>query len=97
MGQPTLIGSISIEKNEILSNLLNKFGVRHEILNAKNHEREGAIIAQAGKAGRDGCYKHGGSGVDIVLAVIQWIREIKSQRVGRASRHRHGKARSQKN
>jgi preprotein translocase subunit SecA len=63
-----LIGSISIEKNEILSNLLNKFGVRHEILNAKNHEREGAIIAQAGKAGAVTVATNmAGRGVDIVL------------------------------
>ena len=68
MGQPILIGSISIEKNEILSNLLNKFGVRHEILNAKNHEREGAIIAQAGKAGAVTVATNmAGRGVDIVL------------------------------
>ncbi|MEK7478378.1 MAG: preprotein translocase subunit SecA [Patescibacteria group bacterium] len=68
MGQPILIGSISIEKNEILSNLLNKFGVRHEILNAKNHEREGAIIAQAGRAGAVTVATNmAGRGVDIVL------------------------------
>ncbi|MHB9019602.1 MAG: preprotein translocase subunit SecA [Minisyncoccota bacterium] len=67
-GQPILIGSISIEKNEILSNLLNKFGVRHEILNAKNHEREGAIIAQAGRAGAVTVATNmAGRGVDIVL------------------------------
>ncbi|MDO8443111.1 MAG: preprotein translocase subunit SecA [bacterium] len=68
MGQPILIGSISIEKNEILSNLLNKFGVRHEILNAKNHEREGAIIAQAGRVGAVTVATNmAGRGVDIVL------------------------------
>ena len=67
-GQPILIGSISIEKNEILSNLLNKFGVRHEILNAKNHEREGAIIAQAGRVGAVTVATNmAGRGVDIVL------------------------------
>lgn len=67
-GQPTLIGSISIEKNEILSNLLTKFGIRHEILNAKNHEREGAIIAQAGKIGAVTVATNmAGRGVDIVL------------------------------
>jgi len=67
-GQPTLIGSISIEKNEILSNLLTKFGIKHEILNAKNHEREGAIIAQAGKIGAVTVATNmAGRGVDIVL------------------------------
>ena len=68
MGQPILIGSISIEKNEILSNLLNKYGVKHEILNAKNHEREGAIVAQAGRAGAVTVATNmAGRGVDIVL------------------------------
>jgi preprotein translocase subunit SecA len=47
-GQPVLVGTISIEKNEYLSSLLNKEGISHEILNAKNHEREANIIAQAG-------------------------------------------------
>jgi preprotein translocase subunit SecA len=50
-GQPVLIGTVSIEKNEILSQFLRAEGVPHEILNAKNHEREGEIIAQAGKKG----------------------------------------------
>jgi len=48
-GQPVLIGTISIEKNELLSVYLKQEGVPHTILNAKNHEREGEIIAQAGK------------------------------------------------
>ena len=48
-GQPVLIGTISIEKNELLSVYLRQEGVQHTILNAKNHEREGEIIAQAGK------------------------------------------------
>lgn len=47
-GQPVLIGTVSIEKNELLSSYLIKEGVRHEMLNAKNHEREGEIVAQAG-------------------------------------------------
>ena len=50
-GQPVLIGTISIEKNELLSVYLKQEGVPHTILNAKNHEREGEIIAQAGKSG----------------------------------------------
>jgi len=67
-GQPVLIGSISIEKNELLSTLLNKSGVRHEILNAKNNEREGAIIAQAGKPGSVTVATNmAGRGVDIIL------------------------------
>ena len=48
-GQPVLIGTVSIEKNEVLSAYLTSAGVPHELLNAKNHEREGAIIAQAGR------------------------------------------------
>jgi preprotein translocase subunit SecA len=48
-GQPILIGTISVEKNELLSSLLKKAGIKHEVLNAKNHEREAEIIAQAGK------------------------------------------------
>jgi len=48
-GQPVLLGSASIEKNEILSSLLTKAGVEHETLNAKNNEREAEIIALAGQ------------------------------------------------
>ena len=48
-GQPVLIGTVSIEKNELLSAFLAREGVPHEVLNAKNHEREGEIIAQAGR------------------------------------------------
>ncbi|MEK9170176.1 MAG: preprotein translocase subunit SecA [Patescibacteria group bacterium] len=67
-GQPVLVGTISIENNEILSRYLNSVGVRHEILNAKNHEREGAIIAQAGRAGAVTVATNmAGRGVDIVL------------------------------
>ena len=47
-GQPVLVGTISIEKSELLSSLLTKCGVRHEVLNAKNHAREALIIAEAG-------------------------------------------------
>lgn len=48
-GQPILVGTASIESSEVLSNLLNKRGVKHELLNAKNHEREAHIIEQAGQ------------------------------------------------
>ena len=50
-GQPILIGTISVEANEYLSSLLKKAGVKHEVLNAKNHEREAEIIAKAGEIG----------------------------------------------
>ncbi|MDP2696345.1 MAG: preprotein translocase subunit SecA [bacterium] len=67
-GQPILIGTVSIEKNEELANRLRKAGIRFEILNAKNHEREGSIIAQAGKAGAVMVATNmAGRGVDIVL------------------------------
>jgi len=67
-GQPVLIGTVSIEKNELLSQYLNRAGVKYEILNAKNHEREGLIIAQAGKRGSITLATNmAGRGVDIVL------------------------------
>jgi preprotein translocase subunit SecA len=50
-GQPVLVGTVSIEKNEMLSGMLKGRGVKHEVLNAKNHEREAEIIALAGQAG----------------------------------------------
>jgi preprotein translocase subunit SecA len=67
-GQPVLIGTISVEKNEALSLFLEREGVTHEILNAKNHEREGEIIAQAGRAGAVTLATNmAGRGVDIIL------------------------------
>jgi len=68
LGQPVLIGTISIEKNELLSQFLERSGVKHEILNAKNHEREALIIAQAGRKGAVTLATNmAGRGVDIVL------------------------------
>ncbi len=67
-GQPVLVGTVSIEKNELLSRLLKEAGVPHEVLNAKNNEREGAIIAQAGKPGAVTVATNmAGRGVDIIL------------------------------
>ncbi|MCL4406044.1 MAG: preprotein translocase subunit SecA [Patescibacteria group bacterium] len=67
-GQPILIGTISIEKNEEFSKYLHRAGVDHEILNAKNNEREGAIIAQAGRPGAVTLATNmAGRGVDIIL------------------------------
>jgi len=50
-GQPILVGTVSVEKSEKLSKILGKMGVRHEVLNAKNHEREAFLVAQAGRKG----------------------------------------------
>ncbi|MBI5370275.1 preprotein translocase subunit SecA [Candidatus Uhrbacteria bacterium] len=67
-GQPILVGTISVEKNEMLSELLSAAGVRHEILNAKNHAREAEIIAQAGRPGAVTIATNmAGRGVDIRL------------------------------
>jgi preprotein translocase subunit SecA len=67
-GQPILVGTVSIEKNEYLGKLLEREGISHEILNAKNHEKEGEIIAQAGKLGVTTVATNmAGRGVDIVL------------------------------
>jgi len=67
-GQPVLVGTVSIEKNEILSNLLNKAGVPHEVLNAKNNEREAKIVAAAGQKGAVTLATNiAGRGTDIVL------------------------------
>ncbi|HEY4521925.1 MAG TPA: SEC-C metal-binding domain-containing protein, partial [Candidatus Paceibacterota bacterium] len=67
-GQPVLVGTVSIEKNEKLSAMLSREGIAHKLLNAKNHEEEGAIIAQAGKfGGVTVATNMAGRGVDIIL------------------------------
>src|SRR5262245_58776012 len=67
-GQPVLVGTVSIEKSEQLSKLLKKRGVRHEVLNAKYHEREAEIVAQAGRAGAVTIATNmAGRGTDILL------------------------------
>ena len=67
-GQPVLIGTVSIEDNEVVSKFLAEAQVPHEVLNAKNHEREGEIIAQAGRLGRVTVATNlAGRGVDIKL------------------------------
>jgi preprotein translocase subunit SecA len=67
-GQPVLIGTASIEKNEKLSVMLKRQGVKHEVLNAKNHEKEAEIIAQAGRWGAVTVATNmAGRGVDIIL------------------------------
>jgi len=67
-GQPILIGTTSVEKSELLSGLLKKNGVRHEVLNAKQHEREASIVAQAGHKGAVTVATNmAGRGTDIML------------------------------
>ena len=67
-GQPVLVGTVSIENSERLSRLLSKRGIRHEVLNAKNHEREAHIVAQAGRVGAVTIATNmAGRGTDILL------------------------------
>ncbi|GAA1352340.1 preprotein translocase subunit SecA [Falsarthrobacter nasiphocae] len=67
-GQPVLVGTTSVEKSEALSMLLRKRGIRHEVLNAKNHAREAAIVAQAGRKGAVTVATNmAGRGTDIML------------------------------
>lgn len=67
-GQPVLVGTTSVERSEYLSGLLKKRGIPHEVLNAKNHEREAAIVAQAGRKGSVTVATNmAGRGTDIML------------------------------
>ncbi len=80
-GQPVLVGTTSIENSELLSGLLDKAGLRHEVLNAKQHAREAEIVAQAGKPGNITIATNmAGRGTDIVLGgsiekIIENVRE----------------------
>lgn len=70
-GQPVLVGTVSIEDNEVVSQYFTKAGIPHELLNAKNHEREGELIAQAGRSGRVTVATNlAGRGVDIKLGGV---------------------------
>src|SRR4051812_47731756 len=67
-GQPVLVGTISVEKSEHLSGILKRMGVKHDVLNAKNHEREASIVAQAGRKGAVVVSTNmAGRGTDILL------------------------------
>ncbi len=67
-GQPVLVGTVTIEKSEQLAKMLRKTGIKHEVLNAKNHEREAEIVAQAGKKGAVTIATNmAGRGTDIML------------------------------
>jgi preprotein translocase subunit SecA len=82
-GRPVLVGTTSIDKSEYLSDFLTKRGIPHQVLNAKNHEREAGIIAQAGRLGAVTVATHmAGRGVDIILggnpegrADQEWLEE----------------------
>src|SRR5205823_10161811 len=67
-GQPILVGTISVEKSEVLSSMLKKRGIRHHVLNAKNHAKEAEIVAQAGRhAAVTISTNMAGRGTDIIL------------------------------
>ena len=68
VNQPILVGTVSIEKSELLSQILKKKGIKHEVLNAKHHDKEAEIIAQAGRLGAVTIATNmAGRGTDIVL------------------------------
>ncbi|MBR2476601.1 MAG: preprotein translocase subunit SecA [Clostridia bacterium] len=82
-GQPVLVGTVTIEKSELLSSLLKKAGIPHQVLNAKHHEKEAEIVAQAGKSGAVTIATNmAGRGTDIMLggnAEFLAKREMKKQ------------------
>ena len=79
IGQPVLVGTVSIEKNEYLSALLKKEGIPHRVLNAKHHEEEGEISAQAGRKGAVTIATNmAGRGVDIMLGGVPPPRNFKT-------------------
>ncbi len=85
-GQPVLIGTVSIEKNEALGHLLTKAGIPHQVLNAKNNEREAKIVAQAGEKGAVTLATNiAGRGTDIVLG--EGIKELGGLFVLGSERH----------
>ena len=85
-GRPVLIGSASIEKNELISRALTKAGIKHQLLNAKNNEREAAIVAEAGQKGAVTLATNiAGRGTDIVLG--EGVRELGGLVVIGSERH----------
>lgn len=83
-GQPVLVGTVSIEKSEVLSDMLKKRGVKHEVLNAKYHEKEAQIVAQAGKLGSVTIATNmAGRGTDIVLGGnAEYLAKSEMRRMG---------------
>ncbi|ADQ05324.1 preprotein translocase, SecA subunit [Caldicellulosiruptor owensensis OL] len=85
-GQPVLVGTISIEKSEMLSEMLKKHGIKHEVLNAKHHEKEAMIIAKAGQRGAVTIATNmAGRGTDIVLG--EGVAELGGLKVIGTERH----------
>jgi preprotein translocase subunit SecA len=85
-GQPVLVGTISIEKSEKLSKMLGKAGIKHEVLNAKNHEREAEIVAMAGQRGNVTISTNmAGRGTDIVLG--EGVKELGGLHIIGTERH----------
>ena len=85
-GQPVLVGTVSIEKSELVSTLLRKKGIPHEVLNAKHHEREAEIIAKAGQTGHITIATNmAGRGTDIMLG--EGVRELGGLKVIGTERH----------
>ncbi len=85
-GQPVLVGTISIETSEYLSHLLSRSGIKHNVLNAKQHEREAEIVAEAGEMGRVTIATNmAGRGTDIKLG--EGVREVGGLRIIGTERH----------
>ncbi len=85
-GQPVLVGTVSIEKNEVLGNLLTKAGIPHQVLNAKNNEREASTVAKAGEKGAVTLATNiAGRGTDIVLG--EGVKELGGLFVLGSERH----------
>ena len=81
MGQPVLVGTTDIDKSEKISQMLKKRGIKHEVLNAKHHEREASIVAEAGRPGSVTVATNmAGRGTDIVLGGNPEIADINSER-----------------
>ena len=83
-GQPVLVGTVSIEKSELLSSMLKRRGIKHEVLNAKYHEKEAEIVAQAGKLGAVTIATNmAGRGTDIMLGGnAEFLAKAEMRRMG---------------